>query len=175
MRPFALIAWAAGVVTTGMLVPRTTAIPPRPAELSRPAAPVAPAVPVMPAAPVTPATPATPVTVASPPAPPVSATPGRAGMVVGIDPETGQIGMPTGPQMLDLSAREQAMISRSGAGLTEVHHPDGSVSINLQGRFQAFVIARIGADGKPAYGCFEDGAALRRSLQTRPAPAAEDK
>ena len=162
MRPFLLIAWAAGVVTTGLILPRTTAIPPRPADLVRPAAPV---VPVAPAVTVTPAAPAT----------PARAMPGRAGMVVGIDPETGQLGMPTAAQMVELSPREQAMVSRSGAGLTEVRHADGTVSVNLQGRFQEFVVVRFGADGKPVYGCFDDGQALRRALQTPPAPPLEEK
>jgi hypothetical protein len=168
MRPFILIAWAAGVVTTGLILPRTTAIPPCPADPVRPAAPV---VPVVPAVTVTPPAPATP---AVPTAAPAS-MPGRAGMVVGIDPETGQLGMPTAAQMAELSPREQAMVSRSGAGLTEVRHADGTVSVNLQGRFQEFVVVRFGADGKPVYGCFDDGQALRRALQTPPAPPLEEK
>jgi len=141
MRPRTFLAWAAGVVAVGLLLPHAAATPRNRVQKHVPASPASV----------------------------------RPGMVVGVDPETGQLGMPTAEQMTELSPREQSMISRSGAGLVQVHHPDGSVSINLQGRFQEFVIARNGPDGKPVYGCLDDARALRRALQTRPVPPLEEK
>jgi len=141
MRPRTFLAWAAGVVAVGLLLPHAAATPRNRVQKHVPASPASV----------------------------------RPGMVVGVDPETGQLGMPTAAQMVELSPREQAMVSRSGAGLTEVRHADGTVSVNLQGRFQEFVVVRFGADGKPVYGCFDDGQALRRALQTPPAPPLEEK
>ena len=39
-------------------------------------------------------------------------------------------------------------LNRSDEGLVKVVHPDGSVSMDLQGRFQSVVLVRFGEDGK---------------------------
>src|SRR5262245_33369554 len=57
--------------------------------------------------------------------------PGAAGMIVGVDPETGRLGMPTPEQRLRLAEKEQAALSHSSVGLVEVHRPDGPVLIDL--------------------------------------------
>jgi len=102
--------------------------------------------------------------------------PARAGMVIAYDPETGRLGPPTVEQLLALDARERNAVSRSLAGLIQVHHPDGSVSVDLQGRFQEFAVATIGADGKPVLRCVEDSASVRRPLSPAPAaPALEER
>ena len=104
--------------------------------------------------------------------------PASAGMVVGIDPLTGRIGMPTPEQLAELAALSPPALRTSGEGLVEVHHPDGSVSIDLEGRFQEYAVARIAPDGKPVFQCVNDRQALRRALLapvTTPAPAAEDR
>lgn len=104
------------------------------------------------------------------------ATPARAGMVIAYDPETGRLGPPTVEQLLALNPRERNAVSRSLAGLIQVHHPDGSVSVDLQGRFQEFAVARIGPDGKPVLTCVEDSASVRRALSPAPAvPALEER
>jgi hypothetical protein len=57
-----------------------------------------------------------------------------------------------------------------------MRHADGSVSVDLQGRFQEFAVARMGPDGKPLYRCLDDSASVRRALgQPVPAPAAEER
>jgi len=178
MRPRTFLAWAAGVVAAVLLLPHAAATPRNRAQPHAPAPPetragLAP--PTEPSARVAAVPTSAPVRVHPAPEAAVPSAPGRAGMVVGVDPETGQLGMPTAGQMAELSPREQSMISRSGAGLVQVHHPDGSVSIDLQGRFQELVIARIGTDGKPVYGCLDDAKALRRALRTRPVPPLEEK
>lgn len=100
------------------------------------------------------------------------AAPARAGMVIAYDPETGRLGSPTVEQLLVLNARERNAVSRSLAGLIQVLHPDGSVSVDLQGRFQEFAMATIGTDGKPVLRCVEDSASVRRALSPAPAPPA---
>ena len=69
-------------------------------------------------------------------------------MRVAIDPETGTFKhVPAEPNLKGLN------MNRSVEGLTQVIHPDGSASIDLQGRFQCYVTASVDADGKVDYGC----------------------
>jgi hypothetical protein len=106
------------------------------------------------------------------------ATPGIAGMVVGVDPETGRLGPATAAQRLELSrlsAEEQRMLSRSSAGLVVVRHPNGMSSMDLQGRFQDFEMVTIGPDGKPRFNCVSDVATANLVLATPAAPAKEDR
>ena len=100
--------------------------------------------------------------------------PGAAGMVVGIDPETGELGMPTPEQLQRISDSQQSQVNHSSAGLVEVHHPDGSVSIDLQGRFQEYETVRVGPDGKLIYQCVDGEENARRAVAA-PAPAAPEE
>ena len=99
--------------------------------------------------------------------------PAQGGMIVGIDPETGRIGPASAAQRAELGLSVDQALSHSQAGLVEVHHPDGSVSIDLQGRFQEYMVGHIGADGRRTFQCVDDRDALKRALATpQPAPAA---
>lgn len=107
--------------------------------------------------------------------PPVAA-PAAAGMVIALDPETGEYGMPTPEEMRALSLDRLEQLNRSQEGLVEVHHPDGSVSIDLQGRFQEYAFVRIGPDGRKSIGCVEAPAAAMDAacgpaIESAPAPA----
>jgi hypothetical protein len=81
--------------------------------------------------------------------------PGVAGMVVAIDPETGQLGMPSASQVEELQSQivPSDDINRSTEGLQEVHHADGSVSIDVKGRFQEFATVRVLPNGTKVFGC----------------------
>lgn len=98
--------------------------------------------------------------------------PGVMGMVVALDPESGLFGMPTPEQLATLgrtatlSRAEEEMISRSSAGLREFRLADGTVGLDLAGRFQEFSVARIGADGRVVFDCASDLDAVRRMLAT---------
>ena len=103
-------------------------------------------------------------------------TPGTAALRAAIDPETGQL--VTGPaaaRLAETGADKQAeadleqMLSRSDAGLQQVHRPDGTVSVNLEGRFMSASVARLGADGRVETLCAEDAAAAEAFLADRPA------
>ena len=99
--------------------------------------------------------------------------PGAAGLVAAIDPSTGRLIAPTAEQMRSLAPPVTEATSRSGEGLVEVHHPDGTVSVDLQGRFQDYVVAQIGRGGRSVVGCVHDTAAVRRALgDTLAAPPA---
>lgn len=111
--------------------------------------------------------------------PPATAVPpAAAGMVVAIDPETGEITMPTPEQMQTLTRQETTGLLRTTAGLQQVRLPDGTVMLDLQGRFLEFAVVQLDAQGRPHFRCLDDPAALRRALLERapaPAPAAEEK
>jgi hypothetical protein len=101
----------------------------------------------------------------SPPADAAPAAPGTAALRVAIDPESGTL-VPA-PPSLDAKADVdlQTMLSRSSEGLTKVVHPDGHVSVLLEGRFQNAAVARIGDGGKVETACVErpeDAEAFRR-------------
>ena len=56
--------------------------------------------------------------------------------------------------------------NKSTAGLVEVKHPDGTVEMDLQGRFQDVVIAKKNNDGSVSTACVDNPEAARAFLQT---------
>ncbi len=81
------------------------------------------------------------------------------GMVIAVDPETGALVAPTGIQRAKLGAAEPTGLLRTDQGLREVRLADGSVMIDLQGRFLEYAVARIGPDGCLRLGCVDGGPA----------------
>lgn len=94
---------------------------------------------------------------------------GVAGMVIGLDPETGAMGMPTIEQVRELSSMERVRLGHSQANLVPVFHTDGSISIDLQGGFQEFATVRIDPSGKKTFQCVDGEANAPVS------PAAEER
>ena len=102
--------------------------------------------------------------------------PGSAGMIVGIDPETGKPGMPSAEARARLS--QNPALDRSMTGLTVVTHPDGSKHLDLKGRFQEYMVLRLTPDGRKVETCVqgpEVEAALRGDAEpvADPAPGPE--
>jgi len=90
---------------------------------------------------------------------------GSAGMVVGIDPETGKLGMPSREFRDALAAsRENPALSRSMEGLQVIHRPDGSRMVDLRGRFQEYAVIRITPDGRKEQTCVQ-GPEVEAALQ----------
>ena len=99
--------------------------------------------------------------------------PAVAGMVVAVDPETGALGMPE-HELQELTVEElQAQARHEAEGLVTVRHPDGSESIEHQGRFTDYTVVRMGPGGRPLYTCVSGPHgiqnALRRDQPARPA------
>jgi hypothetical protein len=120
------------------------------------------------AAPESPAVVAAPVAVAAPPtsvptpaparksvAVAVAAPYGASGLRIQLDPETGDMVPATG---------EDAAMSRSSEGLIEIHRPDGSVMVDLEGRFQEHSVMVRDASGRLRARCVHDPA---RALDPR--------
>jgi hypothetical protein len=78
-----------------------------------------------------------------------------AGRDVQVDPQTGQIKPLTPEEAKRLADGLKVMLNNSTEGLVEVHHTDGSVSMDLQGRFQHVMVARIEADGTLIQSCID--------------------
>jgi len=55
-----------------------------------------------------------------------------------------------------LGAGLKELVNQSTDGLVEVHHPNGSVSIDLEDRFQNVTVARINKDGSISQSCVDN-------------------
>src|SRR6476620_7134572 len=76
-----------------------------------------------------------------------------AGQDVQVDPQTGQI-KPLSPQEAQRLADElKPVLNRSTDGLKQVRHGYGSLSMDLEGRFQNVVVARRNTDGSIEHSC----------------------
>jgi len=87
------------------------------------------------------------------------------GQTVQIDPQTGQVRPLTPDEARKLADGLKELANQSTEGLQQVQHPDGSVSIDLQGRFQNVTVARKDADGTLVQSCIDNpqaGAAFFR-------------
>jgi len=100
-----------------------------------------------------------------------------AGMVVAVDPETGEQGMPEREPFLEFTVEElQAFARLEAEGLVTVRHPDGSESIEHEGRFVDYSIVRIGKDGKPHFECVHGTHGVQSALRKgRPARSAQEE
>jgi len=72
------------------------------------------------------------------------------------DPQTGQIRPLTQDEAQRLAAALKELANPSTDGLKQTQHADGSVSINLDGRFQNIALARRNTDGSIAQGCIDN-------------------
>ena len=71
-----------------------------------------------------------------------------------INPETGKLGgPPAGVKPPGLSIATQNRLSRSSDGLQTQQLPDGTVLMNLQGRFQNMSVVTLGEHGEAHLTC----------------------
>jgi hypothetical protein len=97
---------------------------------------------------------------------------GVSGLVVAVDPATGDLGMPSPEQMAALEAMQSTIPSEDvtdhSGNLTAVRSANGSLTVDLQGKFQEFATVHVGPNGKLNFGCAD--APTLPTLQ--PAPSA---
>src|SRR5262245_29836165 len=86
------------------------------------------------------------------PAAPAAAVGGPSGMVVAIDPETGQLVPPAPEDLRELSSMSTNPISAASEPVP-IQGVDGSPGLDLRGTMQDYATVRIGADGKPVFRC----------------------
>lgn len=78
-----------------------------------------------------------------------------AGQSVPVDSQ-GQIRPLTQEEAQKLAEGLKGMLNKSSEGLVEEHHADGSVTVDLQGRFQSVTVARENADGTITQSCVDN-------------------
>jgi hypothetical protein len=79
-----------------------------------------------------------------------------AGQDVQVDPQTGQMKELTPEEAQKMAAGLKQMVNQSSDGLVQVKHPDGSISMDLDGRFQNVTVARVNKDGSITQGCVDN-------------------
>ena len=60
------------------------------------------------------------------------------------------------------------MLDNATDGLTQVRHADGSVSMDLEGRFQNVTVARVNSDGTVDQSCVDNPRAAARFFRMDP-------
>ena len=75
------------------------------------------------------------------------------GQVVQVNDQTGQARPLTPEEAQKLADGIKELVNQSDEGLKQVQHPDGSVSVNLEGRFQNVTVAQKNADGTISQSC----------------------
>ena len=75
---------------------------------------------------------------------------------VHIDTQTGEIKPLTQDEAQKLANGLAPMLDNSADGLEQVKHANGSVSMDLQGRFQSVTVARVNADGTIDQSCVDN-------------------
>src|SRR5262245_11323545 len=78
---------------------------------------------------------------------------GTAGQQVAVDSATGKLRQPTREEVMALVDGLQAILNQSTQGLQATYHPDGSVSVDLEDRFENAAIAKINPDGSISQTC----------------------
>jgi len=100
---------------------------------------------------------------------------GPAGMVIGVDPEGGKLGVPTPEQAARLSAMREAHMGTRAVRPTPVHRADGSVSLDAHAWMREYYVVRAGTDGKLRPVCVDDKKNARRAMSETSRPAAEER
>ena len=73
-----------------------------------------------------------------------------------LNPQTGQVRPLTQEEAQRLADGLKQLANQSTDGLQSVRHADGSVSMDLQGRFQNVAVAKLDEDGKVIQSCIDN-------------------
>ena len=79
-----------------------------------------------------------------------------AGQDVEVDSQTGQMKKLTPEEAQRLAEGLKKMVNQSTEGLEQVQHADGSVSMDLEDRFQNVTVARVNEDGSVSQSCVDN-------------------
>lgn len=78
------------------------------------------------------------------------------GQDVFVDSQTGKIKPLTPQEAQELAQGLKGMLNKSTEGLVQVQEADGSVTMDLQGRFQNVIVARENEDGTVTESCVDN-------------------
>jgi len=85
-----------------------------------------------------------------------------------IDTQSGEIKPLTQEEAQKLANGLAPMLDKSTDGLVESHHTDGSVSMDLEGRFQNVAVARINKNGSVEQSCVDNPRAAAKFFRIDP-------
>jgi hypothetical protein len=91
-----------------------------------------------------------------------------AGQDVQVDPQTGKMKALTPEEAQRMAGGLKRMLNKSSEGLVEVQQADGSVSMDLKGRFQNVTLARVNKDGSVSETCVDNPKAAGQFLGIDP-------
>ena len=80
----------------------------------------------------------------------------RVGGQIPLDPQTGQVRPLTQEEAQRMADGIKQLVNQSTDGLQSVRHADGSVSMDLQGRFQSIAVAKRDEDGTLTQSCVDN-------------------
>jgi len=96
-------------------------------------------------------------------------------MVVGMDPETGQLGTPTAEQMAGLSTAMRGREAGASERSAPIHHADGRISMYVGNWMRESSVVRLGAHGRPVFGCLDGPDAAAYFNHPRPAATSAEE
>ena len=79
-----------------------------------------------------------------------------AGQDVHVNSQTGQMRELTPEESRKLAAGLKQLVNQSTEGLVEAQHSNGSVSVDLNGRFKNVTVARVNKDGSVSKSCLDN-------------------
>ena len=91
-----------------------------------------------------------------------------AGQDIQVDGQTGQIKPLTPQEAQQLAEGLKVMLNKSTDGLVQIQHPDGSTSMDLEGRFQNVTVARENEDGTVSRSCVDNPRAAAAFFEIDP-------
>lgn len=91
-----------------------------------------------------------------------------AGQDVQVDTQTGKLKPLNAQQAQELAEGLKKMVNKSADGLSQVQHDDGSVTMDLEGRFRHVVVAREREDGTLSMSCVDNPGAAAAALGVDP-------
>jgi hypothetical protein len=90
------------------------------------------------------------------------------GQEIHINTQTGEMKPLTQEEAQRLANALAPMLDDSADGLKQVRHADGSVSMDLEGRFQNVTVARVNADGTIEQSCVDNPRAAANFFRIDP-------
>lgn len=96
-------------------------------------------------------------------------TSNAAGQTVVLDRQTGQTRSLTPEEARILAEGIKQLVSQSTEGLVQIQRADGSVSMDLQGRFQSVMLAKKEADGTISQACVDSPESAAAFFEIDPA------
>lgn len=90
--------------------------------------------------------------------------------MVYLDAETGEVtGTPPADAVIELDAEMANTLRHDDEGLVVVHHPNGALSMDLQGRYGDVSVVRIDENGMATY-CSDSEESVKKNLTDTTTP-----